>query len=341
MSLPETVALVMLAALVLYTLLAGADFGAGVWDLFASGPRAPAQRKLIEQAIAPVWEANHVWLIFAIVVLFSAFPAAFSAMTTALHIPLTVMLLGIVLRGSAFVFRQYGEASDAATRAWGRTFAIASLLTPVFLGICIGAITEGRIRVRDGIPVSGFVEPWFRLFPLSVGALTLSLFAFLAAVYLTTETTDPALQRDFRGRALIALGAVASTALIAAFALDSPGHRFRETLFGSWWSIPLVTLAAASAGITTAALLREQYSKARAYAIALASALVVGWGLAQHPYLVAPDVTLANTAAPGATLALLLPVIGIGALILIPSLYWLLRLFKSERNQRDASRLGL
>ena len=155
--LPDVVAALMMTGLVVYALTGGADFGGGVWDLLARGPRAGAQRKLIEKAIAPVWEANHVWLIFVVVLLFSGFPTAFSALSIALHIPITLMLLGIIFRGSAFVFRQYGGGD---TTAWQRTFAVASAVTPVFLGVIVGAITTGRIRVVDGVTTAGWFEHW-------------------------------------------------------------------------------------------------------------------------------------------------------------------------------------
>ncbi|HLA79552.1 MAG TPA: cytochrome d ubiquinol oxidase subunit II, partial [Vicinamibacteria bacterium] len=134
---------VLMAALVIYALGGGADFGGGVWDLLASGPRAASQRRTIEQAIGPIWEANHVWLILVIVVLFVAFPPGFAALGTALHIPLALMLIGIVLRGSAFAFRSYGAASDLEARRWGRVFAVASLVTPLTLGWSVGAVASG------------------------------------------------------------------------------------------------------------------------------------------------------------------------------------------------------
>src|SRR3954453_19851471 len=136
-------AAVMLAALILYALLAGADFGGGVWDLLSIGPRAKAPRALISHALAPVWEANHVWLILVVVVLFTAFPPAFAAVTTGLHLPLSVMLVGIVLRGSAFTFLHY-DASERNRRRWGRAFALPSVATPVLLGVVVGALASGR-----------------------------------------------------------------------------------------------------------------------------------------------------------------------------------------------------
>src|SRR4030095_3059205 len=141
MGLADVMGAVMLGALVAYAVTGGADFGGGLWDLLASGPRAAGQRRLVEQALAPVWEAHHVWLIYVLVILFTAFPPAYAALGTALHVPLTVMLVGIVLRGSAFVFRQYGGGPAAAVEAWGRVFAVASVVTPFFLGAVLGAMT--------------------------------------------------------------------------------------------------------------------------------------------------------------------------------------------------------
>ena len=145
----------LFAALVLYAVLGGADYGGGVWDLLAFGPRAREQRRLIETAIGPVWEANHVWLIFMIVLLFTAFPSVFAALSTALHIPLTLMLLGIVVRGTSFTFRQYDRQDDSVQQRWGRLFAISSVFTPVMLGICIGAISTGGIGVQAGVVLRG------------------------------------------------------------------------------------------------------------------------------------------------------------------------------------------
>src|SRR5947209_4342744 len=136
---------IMMVALNAYVLLAGADFGGGVWDFLARGSRSREVRDVISHALAPIWEANHVWLILVIVLLFTCFPVAFSTIAIMLHIPLTLMLIGIVLRGSAFIFRSYGSDHDAAQLRWGRVFAIASIVTPVLLGMCIGAVATGAV----------------------------------------------------------------------------------------------------------------------------------------------------------------------------------------------------
>ena len=175
---------VLVAAFVLYALFGGADFGGGVWDLLASGPRKAEQRALIAKALGPVWEVNHVWLIIGVVVLFAAFPRAFAALSVALHVPLTLLLLGIVFRGTAFTFRTYDARGDVVQRRWGLVFSVASVLSPALLGMCVGAVVGGLIRVEGRLVTGGFFRPWLTPFALAVGALALCLFAFLAAVYL-------------------------------------------------------------------------------------------------------------------------------------------------------------
>jgi cytochrome d ubiquinol oxidase subunit II len=150
----------IMVSLTLYALGGGADFGGGVWDLLARGPRAARQRELIAHAIGPIWEANHVWLILVVVLLFVCFPVAWAAISTSLHVPLTLLLVGIVLRGAAFTFRSYGDEDEAGAQRWGRVFAGASVVSPVMLGTCVGAIAGGGLRVGpDGVVRSGFVEP--------------------------------------------------------------------------------------------------------------------------------------------------------------------------------------
>src|SRR5260370_12772136 len=221
----------MIAALILYALLGGADYGGGVWDLFAFGRLAPQQRTLIAKAIGPVWEANHVWLILVIVILFTAFPPAFAAISTALHIPLTLLLIGIVLRGATFTFRAHDVQRDNVQRRWSLVFSIARIMPALLLGITLGAIASGTIRIESGQVVSGFFSSWLDPFPFAVGFFALSLFAFLAAVYLTLETPDYELQEDFRLRALIAgitVGILALTVFLLA-GTGAPPVRSRTT----------------------------------------------------------------------------------------------------------------
>jgi cytochrome bd ubiquinol oxidase subunit II len=335
---------VMMLALTFYALLAGADFGGGVWDLLASGPRAARQRALIADAIGPIWEANHVWLILVVVILFTAFPPAFAAITTALHIPLTLMLIGIVLRGAAFTFRTYDAQDDDVQRRWSRVFAIASVVTPFTLGVCVGAIASGRIAVEDGVVTAGFIAPWLASFPLAVGGFALALFAFLAAVYLSVEARETqasgdekrdyaraALQEDFRRRALLAAVAVGALALLVFLLSGSGAPRVRAGLSASPWAWPLQIATGAAAVGAIWALWSRRFYLARALAAAQVTLILWGWGAAQYPYLVEPNITIQDAAAPLITLRLLLGALAAGALVLFPSFYYLFRVFKGER----------
>ena len=318
----------LFAALVLYAVLGGADYGGGVWDLLASGPRAREQRQLIEAAIGPVWEANHVWLIFMIVLLFTAFPAAFAALSTALHIPLTLMLLGIVLRGTSFTFRQYDRQDDPVQQRWGRLFAISSVFTPVMLGICIGAISTGGIRVQNGVVTSGFLLPWLGLFSFAVGLFAVALFSFVAAVYLTVEADDNMLRDDFRRRALLAAVAVGALGLAVYLLSYETAPLVRVGLTHHPWSWALHIITGAFALGTIGALWRRRFHLARVLAVGQVSLILGGWALSLYPFLVPPDISIMQAAAPFSVLRPVLWGIAMGLLILVPSFLYLFRVFK-------------
>jgi len=343
MSLAELVAGIIVVALNAYALLGGADFGGGVWDLLARGPRRERQRHLIAEAIGPVWEANHVWLILAIVLLFTCFPPAFARLGTLLHIPLSLVLIGIVLRGSAFTFWRYGGGEggggggdgDEAQRYWGVVFAIASLITPLLLGTTVGAIASGALGDRGRGTGEGFyqvyVAPWLTPFALSVGVFALIAFAFLAAVYLTLEAQERELQEDFRRRALGAGVALFFAALAALLLSQRWAPRVREALIFAPWAVPLHLLTAATAVTALAALWRRRWRVARVAAATQVSLILWGWALAQYPYVLPPDLPVEAAAAPAVTLRLVLAALALGALVLFPSLYYLLRIFKSRQ----------
>jgi cytochrome d ubiquinol oxidase subunit II len=320
-----TCALIIAVALNIYLLLGGADYGGGVWDFLASGQRAERQRALIERSIGPIWEANHVWLIAALVVLFTAFPPAFARIMTFLHIPLLLMLLGIVARGSAFAFRSYDARRDFRRR-WGTVFATASLLTPVLLGTVIGAVAWGKLDGRAQ-SVSVFVTSWFGFFPLSVGFYALAMVAFLAAVYLTVEASEADLKEDFRRKALgsaFFLGFMAAEVLAVA-SFDAP--EILHDLTRTRWSWVLHAVTALAALGAMAALWRRRYHWARVLAGTQVSLIIWGWVFSQYPQLVKPDLSLYEAAAPAFTLQLLLVALAAGSLILAPSLYYLFKVF--------------
>ena len=333
------VAGVMLISLIIYMLTGGADFGGGIWDLFATGPRAKAQRSLITQAIAPIWEANHVWLIVIVVLLFVAFPVAFAAISTALHIPLTLMLIGIVLRGSAFVFRTYDVQSDTTHRRWSRVFAIASAITPVMLGITLGAVASGTIHVdiESGQVDTDFISAWLAPFPFAIGLFTLTLCALLAAVYLTLETDDTALQEDFRRRALIAAVSVGAMAGLS-FILSAEGApTIQRGLGNAPWSIPFHILTGAVALWAIWTIWNRQFRLARILVPIQVTLIVFGWGLAQYPYLVTPDLTFSNTAAPDTVLRPILIVLSVGIVLLVPAFWYLYAVFKGTPRKTEAA----
>jgi cytochrome d ubiquinol oxidase subunit II len=329
--LPELIAGIMVVALNAYVLMGGADFGGGVWDLLASGPRRAEQRALIAKTIAPIWEANHVWLIVVVVTLFTAFPVAYGTIGTVLHLPLALMLIGIVLRGSAFVFRSSGTGRNERWR-WGRVFAFSSTIPPVLLGVVIGALATGDVgeaaaRVATGSFYDVYVAPWLAPFPIAVGLMALALFAFLAAVYLTVEAGDEPVGEDFRRRAI----ATAVVAFVLAFGALALSQRevppVRTGLTAAPWGWALHVLAGAAAVTALVSLWRRKYRVARLSAAAQVSLILWGWALAQYPFVIPSTLTIRQAAAPAVTLKLLLVGLAIGSAVLIPSLVYLLRTF--------------
>lgn len=323
--------LALMATLVAYALLGGADYGGGLWDLLASGRTADRQRATIARAIGPVWEANHVWLIVAVVILFTGFPHAFAAVSTFLHVPLLLALVGIVLRGSAFVFRAYGPDDPGYQRFWGRIFASASTATPLALGVVVGALTEGRLPEHAGGSfLDVFIRPWLTPFSVSVGLFALVLFGYLAAVYLTLEARDAEERAAFRIRALIS-GAIVAVLAAAVLLLAAPD--VRSGLTGSAWALPLHVATGAAAIGAFVFLARERYGLARIAAAAQVALILWGWALAQFPYAIRPHLTLADAAAPENVRVLLLQVLGIGAVVLVPSLLFLFAMFGPRGRQ--------
>ena len=327
-----------LAGLMAYAVLGGADFGGGVWDLLARGPRKREQREVIAKAIGPVWEANHVWLIFVIVVLFTCFPNGYGPLMTALFLPLHLVLVGIILRGAAFVFRGYGpQRKDSGSEhhpvnpatAWGAVFGAASIISPVILGASFGVVTAGDVRIDgSGVTVASF--PWLRPYPLACGALALSTCAYLAAVYLVVETEDqPALRRDFRRRAIVA-GTI--TAILAVVVLIVA--RFEATWFvaqlQSIRALPVLIAGGIAFAVSAAAVFSSWDRIARISAAAQVILMLLGWGMAHRDYLIYPDMTLAKAAAPPATIKFMLVATLIGLIPLLPSLWLLFRVFKSS-----------
>ena len=265
-----------------------------------------------------------------VVLLFTGFPVGFAGMMTALNIPLTAMLIGIVLRGSAFIFRKYDSRSDAVQNRWSTVFGISSFFTPFFQGLILGALTTGQIRIVNERVVSGFFAGWMTLFAFACGVFALGLFAFLAATYLTLDTKDqPDLQNDFRLRALwsgVSLAPIAGAVFLLS-RQDAPEMYHGLT---HWWAPLLLAWTSLMSIAALVALWRRWFVVARIAAIGQVTLILVGWSLAQYPNLVTPDVTVNNAHAPEITLRLLILALGVGAVVLLPSLAFLFHLFKGK-----------
>ena len=329
--LADLAAVLTLIGLTAYVVLGGADFGAGFWDLTAGGAeRGAPVRAMIKRAMAPVWEANHVWLIFVLVVLWTAFPEAFGSITSTLAIPLFLAGLGIVLRGGAFALK--GEAATIGeARALGATFALSSVLVPFFLGASAGAIAAGEVPVGNA---AGEVwGSWTGTLPIFVGLLAVASGAHLAAVFLGADSHRagrPELVDAFRARALgsgLAAGALAIAGL-AVVNSDAPALYDGLT---SGAGLACV-IGSAAAGLVTLALeWRERFEIARYTAAAAVAAIVAGWAVAQEPYILPPELTVREAAAPDATLTALLIAATVWMALLLPALAWLFKLALSGR----------
>jgi cytochrome d ubiquinol oxidase subunit II len=329
--LADVAAVLTLVGLTAYVLLGGADFGAGFWDLTAGGAeRGAPVRAMIKRAMSPVWEANHVWLIFVLVMLWTAFPEAFGSITSTLAIPLFLAALGIVLRGGAFALK--GQAATIAeARALGATFALSSVLTPFFLGTAAGAIAAGEVPVGNA---SGDEwGSWTGTLPVFVGVLAVLSGAHLAAVFLGADSEragERELVHAFRRRALgsgVAAGAVAIAGL-AVVNSDAP-DLYDGLTSGAGLAC---VLASGAAGLVTLWLeWRERFEPARYTAATAVGAIVAGWALAQRPYLLPPDLTVRQAAASDETLLALVIAACVGMALLIPALAWLFRLAISGR----------
>lgn len=331
MILAYIILIILWLALIAYAVLGGADFGGGIWDFFAFGPQAERQRRLIGQALGPVWEANHVWLIFLIVGLFTAFPSVFSILSTALIVPFTLALIGIVLRGAAFIFRAHAEEAVILGRIWGRIFSTASTITPFLFGTAAAAVASGQVRVQGTGVQTDLLTSWTTPFALTIGALALTLCAVLAAVNLMIEaqnSNDAELVEAFRRRAMIA-GAI-------TLVLDAVAFMLSPLQAPPLWNgmldhaLPLVIATALMGVATAASLLLRYYRLARVLTFMVTAFIFASWGLSQFPYLIPVAVTIQNAASPPATLQALLIGTSIGMILLLPSLWLLFHVFRGR-----------
>ena len=322
-------------SVLLFALAGGADFGAGVWALFARrGERSQEQQQLIEESIGPIWEANELWIVVSAVILWSAFAPAFAAYGTALFIPFVLAIAGVLLRGAFLAFRiEAQEEAPGAYKFFGEVFASMSIITPFFLGLAAGAIASGRLRLdANELPVDGYFQPWLGPFPIVVGVLGVLTCAYLSAIYLTIDAGEdrPQLQEDFRLRGIISgltLGAVGVAAIFATRA-DAP-HMWEGLAPGNPASI-LMIVAAACLAASLGLLFLRRYWWARVAAAVQVTAVFCAWAIAQYPYLLVPDITIQDAASPQPVLVAMSVLVIAYVIVLGPSLYFLFRLFKTR-----------
>jgi cytochrome d ubiquinol oxidase subunit II len=323
-SLADLAAAILWVGATLYALFGGADFGAGLWDLIAGDAEMGERpRALIQRSLTPVWEANHVWLIFILVVLWTAFPEAFGAIMSTLYVPIALAAVGIVLRGAGFAFRKSTESLEAQ-RAMGAAFALSSVLTPFFMGTVVGAIAAGNVPAEGNGPA---FSSWIAPLPLLTGVLFVLSGAYLAAVFLVADAHragDGEIEGYFSRRALAAGVIAGAVALLGLIALHADARYVFDRLIGE--GLPLVIVSILCGFGALALLLSRGRRGLRPLAASAVIAVIWGWGVAQFPYLLPTSLKIGQAAAPGPTLDAVLIVFVIAAVVVLPALgllYWL------------------
>jgi cytochrome bd ubiquinol oxidase subunit II len=325
----------VLLGITAYAVLGSADFGAGFWDLTAGGARRGGRlRGMVQRSMSPVWEANHVWLIFVLVIVWTAFPVVFGSAFSTLSIPLFLAAIGIIFRGTAFALRGQAATINEA-RVLGAVFALSSVLIPFFLGAAIGGVASGRVPV--GNAAGDLISSWLNPTSALIGVVGVLSGAYLAAVYLAGDSQradQPDLVRAFRARAL-GMGAVTGAVALAGLLVLRSDARDLYDGLTSGGGLAMVLVSGAAGVVTLALVYRERYGLARVSAAAAVAAIVVGWVLAQSPYVLPPELTLEEAAASDATLSAVVIGVAAGMVILVPSLWWLYRLVLQGRLDQE------
>ena len=329
MTLELAVAGALFAGVVFYAVFGGADFGSGFFDVTAGGSAAGAElRTQIDHSIGPVWEANHVWLIYILVMWWTGFPESFAATMSTLAVPLFLALLGIVLRGAGFAFRKYAATLGQA-RLFGVVFAGSSLITPFFLGAVVGAIASGRVPATG---TGDLLDSWITPTSLLGGAIAVGTCAFLAGTFLAADASRAgrsALAETLRRRTLLVGVATGAVVLGTLLPLRADAPTLYDGLSGR---AAVLVVASAAAGIATLVLLwRRRPGVARFTAVAAVVSVVVGWGVAQYPWLLVDEVRIEDGAGASATLAALLVAVGLAVVLVVPALAYLFWLTQTER----------
>lgn len=333
MDLADLVAALMFLGVVAYAIFGGADFGSGVWDLTAGGSREGAHvRSQIDRSIGPVWEANHVWLIYILVFLWTAFPESFAAIMNTLFIPWMLVGLGIVLRGGAFAFRKF-SSTLAEARLHGAVFAVSSVVTPFFLGMIAGAIASGRVPLSGGDQWTSWTGPtsWIG------GVLAVLTCTFLAGTFLAADSARAGnmdLAAEFGSKSLVVGGITGAAAIGAAITLELDAQSLASGLHGR--GLPLIIISAVAGTFSMLRLRQGRWERARVGAVIAVAAIVIGWGFGQYPDLLVDEITIAEAVGARSTQIGLVIVFGIAAVTAVPSMIWLYVLVNTKAGLSNA-----
>jgi len=327
--------IVMLCALTLYAILGGADFGAGVWEFTTALQATDRERQHIYKAIGAVWEANHVWLIFVLVILMNGFPAAFALLGRDLWLPLLLTVCGVVFRGAAYVFRSYGRGQERERILWEAIFAVASTATPLFLGAAAGAVASGHLRVTTNATADARLFGWISGLSVFTGFYSVGMCAYLSAVFLTREAyqvKDQELTATWRQRALstgLWMGVFSFGGLVMV-AIEAPS--LASGFLARGWPLVVVSLVCGIGSLIE--VWRLNCTRAVIAASGAVASVIWGWGISQYPMLIPPSLTARAAKSPDNVLWMMLVVISTGAVFLLPALGYLFVIFKKQRSQQ-------
>ncbi len=323
------------ASAILYVALGGADFGAGILEWIVPKELKEAQQNVINKAMGPVWEANHMWLIILVVILFMGFPKAFHVIVVSLHFPLVALLVGIVLRGCAFTFRHYDAVKDETSqKAYSFFFSLSSVWSSIWLGVIAASLTRGLLHAKGQDPYEIYLEPWFGLFPFLMGLFTLTIFTFLACSYLIGETRDERLKSYYQKLVpILNIGVVLLGGLVFLSSYLEP-TQFMNSFFTSPFSLACLFLASVLFYFIWFYFKYFSFWMVRVVAAAQVSLILMGWFFVHWPNLIETKeggLSFYEAAAPEPTLKQLVLALVIGSFFIFPSLFYLLNIFKSKQ----------
>lgn len=328
-----TIIIILAVSFMLYAILGGADYGAGILEIFA-GRKG---EKIVSKALAPVWEANHVWLILAIVIIFTGFPQVYATISTALHIPLMIVLIGIILRGSTFTFRHYDVEHDATHKYYTLFFRISSFITPVFLGVILGAMILGRVSVdAEGSFFDQYMAPWLNVFCFTVGFFCTALFGYIAALFMIGEVESLGDRKRYVQLSKAFLFITLGLGVLVFVVAEAYGHPLFDEFFRSPFSIAALSAVVLLIPAIFYLFNHPNIVYLRIVAGIQISLVMTGWFAIQFPVLIyeknGNHLSFFNTQAPDATLLQLLLALFVGLVLVIPAFYFLFKVFKGSRD---------